>query len=181
MQLLMSDPEFFNIEQNKLMGLWPPGDQVAIGVYPYIKRLKTDKVTIVDVGVMKGEGARWFFEMDTVNQKIGMIYGVVSVMEGDKNRYNDLLEKNMSGESRFTLGFDPYKKNQEVDVVCINSECNLDKSLKRFYRSVKPNGIFCGNLHASGKVKEALLKFRRDNKIGTPISVSNGSWFWYKR
>ena len=171
-----ADPDLFTIEQCKMMGMWPPGDAMAPGIYPYIKRLKTkDKLTVVEVGVRKGENVAYTLELD-VDKKIGSYYGVVT----HKN-YEELLDKNLSGEDRFTKGFDPYKKKQHVDVVFLHSECDLVKNLKRYYNVLCEGGIFAGNDHMKDHVKISLRDFRRDNKIGIPINVSRGCWFWWKR
>lgn len=172
---LVMDPELFSIAQSKEMGLWPPGNVVAHGVLPYILRLKPTTLTILDVGCMKGENAIYMLEKDT-KLKIEKIYGVVSV-EKDKEDYKELLKQNTKDNSRFTLNY----KDQDVDVVCINAQSDLDNTLKKYYDKVKSHGIFCGNEHGTIRVREALSRFRRNKKIGTPINVSRDCWFWYKR
>jgi len=66
--------------------------------------------------------------------------------------------------------------NGKYDVVITDGN-NLSKD----YSYVNPSGIFAGNNHNDMAVKEALGKFRREGKIGIPILVANGIWFWYKR
>lgn len=169
------DPNLFSIEQAKSMGMWPPGDVVAYGIMPYVGRMKVDKVKVLDVGVMKGENAYIMLELDK-NQKIEKIFGVeINTNEG----FEKLVRENLKGEDRFALW--DGEVHEGFDVVCINSQTPLDEVLPLYYNMVKSNGIFCGNDHALPHVKDALHKFRRDTKIGTPISVSRGSWFWWKR
>lgn len=170
---LTMDPELFSIAQSKEMKTWPPSNIVAHGVLPYILRLKPNTVTILDVGCMKGENAIYMLDKDE-KKKIEKIYGVVS---GGKSEYKDILKQNTKDNPRFTLNY----KDQDVDVVCVHAQSDLDNTLEKYYDKVKSYGIFCGNEQASDYVREALNKFRRKNKIGTPINVSNDCWFWYKR
>lgn len=176
---LMMDPDLFSIVQSKEMGIWPPGNSLAHGIFPYIKRYRSDNITILDVGCMKGENAIHILEKDE-NKKIEKIYGVISPVEGEegyKPEYKDVLKQNTKDNSRFTLNY----KDQKVDIVCIHSQTNLEVTLKKYYDKVKSHGIFCGNEHGTIRVREALNKFRREVKIGTPISVANDCWFWYVR
>jgi len=171
--LLTTDPELFTVQESKMMGIWPPSDIVSHGLLPYIKRLRVDKVSILEVGVHKGENAIQMLSNDE-RERIGMIYGI---FYGDK-KIKEILQKNTANESRFSMDV----PNEDFDVVIINSECkNLTGKMEKYYNKVKSNGIFCGNNHDKKHVKEALVDFRRRCKIGTPILVSNGSFFWYKR
>lgn len=54
-------------------------------------------------------------------------------------------------------------------------------NLKKDYSYLNPSGIFVGNNHDDMSVKEALAHFRREEKIGIPILVANGIYFWYTR
>lgn len=176
---LTMDPELFSIAQSKEIGVWPPGNIVAHGIFPYILRLKPSTITILDVGCMKGENAIYMLDKDE-KKKIEKIYGVVSPTEGQegyKPEYKDILKQNTKDNPRFTLNY----KDQQVDVVCIHANSDLDASLRKYYNKVKHNGIFCGNEHGTIRVREALSKFRREVKIGTPINVSNDCWFWWVR
>jgi hypothetical protein len=66
--------------------------------------------------------------------------------------------------------------NGKYDVVITDGN-NLQKD----YSYLNSSGIFVGDRHNEIPVKEALGKFRREEKIGTPILVANGVFFWYKR
>lgn len=171
MEMMMLDPNTFTIDQSKNMGLWPTPDLCATSMYPYIKRM-SNKVNVVDVGTMKGENAVRFIELD-MNNKIDTIFSIKTCDD-----YDDLMEKNLKAHYGKVIMMDP---KEPVDLVCINSKTDLDKTLKKYYDLVKSNGIFCGNNHSEEKVKQALIKFRRENRIGTPISVAHDCWFWYKR
>jgi len=175
----MLNPDLFTIEQSKQMGTWPPSDIVAHGIFPYVKRLKEENLRILDVGVMKGENAYHMLTLDEKN-KIKKIYGVVSYSDEKKEEfaeYETILKKNMENQTRFSMEY----TNQHCNVVCIHAHSDLYNNLNKYYKILKHNGIFCGNEHNLTHVKEALVKFRRETKIGTPIMVSNGCWFWIKR
>lgn len=176
---MLMDPTQFSIIQSKEMGLWPPSDIVAHGIWPYIKRLKESNLIVLDVGVMKGENSVYLLEKDT-EKKIEKIYGGISYDPKRKEEfenYDRLLEKNTEGLERFSLS----DYSGSAHVVCIHADSDLDSNLEKYYDAVQSNGIFCGNEHDQPRVKEALSNFRRKNKIGTPIMVSNGCWFWIKR
>lgn len=173
---MLMDPELFSISQSKEMGIWPPGDANHVkGIYPYIKRLRVDKVKILDVGCTKGEISIYMLEIDQIN-KIERIDLIVS---GGQKEFETILDENIKLESRVRK---ITNTNEEYDVVMINSNSkNLDKTMRKYYDVLKSNGIFCGNDHGASKVKEALHTFRREDRIGTTMNISNGSWFWYKR
>lgn len=175
----MLNPELFSITQSKEMGLWPPSDIVAHGIWPYIKRLKESNLVVLDVGIMKGENAVYLLEKDT-EKKIKTIYGIISFEKAKEEEFkycDELLKRNVEGLDRVSTNYN----NEPAHVVCIHANSDLDSNLEKYYTAVKSGGIFCGNEHHLSKVKVALSNFRRQNKIGTPIMVSNGCWLWIKR
>jgi hypothetical protein len=175
---LLLNPDLFSIEQAKGMGMWPPSDIVAHGILPYIKRMKHNNIHVLDVGVMKGENAMYLLEKD--EGKIDEVYGIESFASGKSvPEYEKLLHENTKNESRFVLWDNSI--SGPFDVVCIHSNSAIEDALPLYYNMVKSNGIFCGNEHHLPHVKDALFKFRREAKIGTPINVSNSCWFWWKR
>lgn len=178
----MADPTVMPIEQKKLMGLWPPSaDNIADSLYPYIKRMKKEKVSILDVGTGLGENAYRFFELDKENGKIGgyvtldIPLNIPASPETTKSNLEGL------GVEFVPAGVDI--GNSLFDVVFINADLKpLDKCMVKYYDNCDHHGIYCGNNHHTTHVKEALSKFRRGKKIGTPISISNRlCWFWWKR
>lgn len=168
---MILNPELFSITQSKEMGMWPPSDLTADSMYPYIKRMP-NKVSFLDVGIMKGENIFRLLEIDE-RKKIEYVYGIKTTED-----FNDLINKNLNTNDEKIVLTCP---KEPVDIVSINSKIDLDKSLEIYYPYVKKNGIFCGNNHNETSVKEALSRFRRKNKIGTPISVALDTWFWYVR
>lgn len=168
---MLLNPELFSITQSKEMGMWPPSDLTIDSMYPYIKRFPNN-VSFLDVGIMKGENIFRLFEKDE-KSKIESIYAVKNTEE-----FDDLIDKNLKdyyGRIAFTTPQEP------VDIVSINSKTDLDKTLDLYYGCVKKGGIFCGNNHNETSVKESLSRFRRKNRIGTPISVALDTWFWFVR
>lgn len=181
---LLIDPTSAPVEVKKNMGLWPPSvDNIADSIYPYLKRLRVDKVDLLEVGTSTGENAYRFFELDAENKRIGN-YETIALPTEDENA-SKIAKKNLENlpvkkiKSQAALNLEKH-----YDVVFINSEVKepLDKVMKKYYTLVKHHGIFCGNNHHTTLVKEALVNFRREVKIGTPINVSNRlCWFWWVR
>lgn len=168
------DPEFFTIEQAKEFNMWPNADLISRGIFPYINRLKTDKINLTIKGDLKGEN---IYDLIENCPKISRIY-VSNDYGENEERLRAIYKKNLENHS------DKIKevKGKKVDVVCIEKTSCTSEKLELYYESVRSNGIFCGNGHESHDVKEALRLFRRKCKIGTPILVANRSvWFWYKR
>lgn len=171
----MFDPDFFTIDQAKKMNIWPPSELIANGLYPYIKRMKEDKVTIIEVGVLKGENIYRFLELDKENNKIAHIHGhTISCPK----EYNEIRATNLKdvGFDKVTLSMGPEK----VDVVCIDYRALLDTVLKSYYHNVKVGGYISGNNYSNPDVRNAIKQFRSDNKIGSPILLAKETWFWKK-
>lgn len=174
---MLINPDFFSVSQSKEMGLWPPGESNFVkGMYPYVKKINSESIKILDVGCMKGEVSIYMLEIDTSN-KIEKIDLIVS---GGQKEFVQILSDNIKDIEKLKMLQDV--SDVEYDVVMINSACeNLEKTMRKYYHKVKKNGLFCGNNHDDIKVKNALTTFRREDRIGIPINVSIGSWFWYKR
>lgn len=185
--LAMIDPTLQLIDEKRKIGLWPPsGDNIADSLYPYIKRFKKASVNVLDVGVWLGETTFRLLELDTI-RKIDRITGLTTPNEASFAK--DTAIKNLKGtRTTVTNTLDPGVK---FDVVMINCEIvsnvrgpdfQLDNTIRTYYNFLETGGIFCGNDHDKDYTKEALGKFRRTDKIGTPILIANRStWFWIKR
>ena len=177
---MIGDPEFFDVDTKKAMGLWPDISSTSRGIIPYINRMREDKIRVTFVGSMteKGETIRDILDSCPKVSRI-FVSDPYGYTENDTNqRYKELFDKNTSmykDKIRF-------KSDRESNVVCIDSSTCTSDILNLYYPLVKPGGIFCGNGHDTNAVKDELSKFRRKVKIGTPIQVSNRTvWFWYKR
>ncbi len=179
---MLLNPELLSITQSKQMGMWPNGNTVADQMYPYVKRMKEPTVKILDIGDPKGENVYRFLELDQKG-KIESIDVVQRFLAKSMSAELDILrgENLRSCPSKEKVHLNTEKKVGHYDLVCVNSESGLDTTLDMYYNSLKSGGIFCGNNHGHHPVKEALVAFRKKNKIGTPILTAFDVWFWYKR
>lgn len=170
------NPEYFDIKNLKMFGMWPHQSFISRGIAPYINRIRKDKVSVVIIGDNKGEHSVDL--LDLCGDKIEKIYVV--------NQKNDdlieaLFKTNTKDHDKIVTRV-KILEDDTFDVWCVDEHsCDLE-TLKTIYPLIPSNAIFCGNGHETIKVKEALTSFRRSSKIGTPIQVANRCiWFWYKR
>jgi hypothetical protein len=173
---MFGDPNFFDVEQKKLFGLWPHDQLISIGMKPYVKRMKNDKLAMLVVGDLMGESVNDFL---TDCEKIKKV-NVVNIYSDETDNLKDIFKKNTEKfKGKIDLGI---SKDKQRDVVCIDSSsCNVD-TLELYYKNTKSGGIFCGNGHELQSTKDVLTEFRRKTKIGTPIQVCHKNiWFWYTR
>jgi hypothetical protein len=173
---MFGDPDFFEIDQLKAMGMWPASTMTSRGVIPYVNRMRKDKIKVTVVGDFKGDTIRDLLDNCP---KIFRVYAINNYADDEKSQnYKKLFETNTK-EYKDKIRF---KSDRESDLVCIDQSACTSDNLKLYYNLVKSGGIYCGNGHEYVPVKEELSKFRREVKIGTPIQVSNRAvWFWYKR
>lgn len=182
----LKDPTTFNIEEKRVMGLYPPSkDTIADSIYPYLKRLKGQNIKVLEVGTGNGESAFRFLELDKENRRIEKYVSLNLPVKSDMSDddLKQLARENLKDVPVTIVADDTFIRQEKFDVVFINSDLiDLDNAMKRYYDYCDHNGIFCGNNHHTTHVKEALVKFRRGSRIGTPINVSNRlCWFWWKR
>jgi hypothetical protein len=176
------NPEYFDIEQLKTFGMWPNMSHISRGIAPYVRRLRKEKVSITIIGDNKGEIASDLY--DLCGDKIEKIYSINSYGGEDANIIRELFDKNTRHlrENQLIEMKSEIEKGDEIDVLCIDEHACENALLTKVYGFVPSNGIFCGSGHDTKTVKNILNEFRRSEKIGTPIQVSNRStWFWYKR
>lgn len=180
---MFGDPEFFDINTSKQMGMWPAPNQMSTSIIPYIKRMRIDKPSVFFYGVLKGDDL-----IDILEKTNVIAFGYDKFKPDiDGQPYVETRKKNIKDfdsicRGRYNTIDDPLKYMKYFDVVLVNMHENLDYNLKDAYDTVKSNGIFAGNFHDVDRVKASLGEFRRNNKIGTPISIANKTvWFWYKR
>lgn len=177
------NPEHFDIENLKIFGMWPHQNFISRGIVPYIKRIRKDKVYVAVIGDLKGES---IVDMLETCDKIEKVY-VINKYEGDDAETIKAIfaknTKNLKSKLVMKSNIEDLKSKENLpDVVCMNDMTCTVESLLLSYEITPSGGIFCGNGHETMKVKTALTEFRRRNKIGTPIQVSNRAiWFWNKR
>ena len=175
---MIGNPEFFDIENKKLFGLWPHDQLISKGMNPYLRRVRQDKLAMLIVGDLNGEST---YDFLSENDKI--------IKANVVNIYDDTVES-QTMKDLFAKNTDKFKgkidkgisKDKQRDIVCIDkSDCTV-ANLELYYSNVKQGGIFCGNGHDLTEVKTALSEFRRKVKIGTPIQICHKTiWFWYVR
>lgn len=167
---MFMDPELFTIEQRKQFDMWPDADLISRAMIPYIKRLGKNDIVLTLKNDLKGES---IYDILESCPNVSKIY-----YSNEESQYQSVFDENTK-----TLT-DKIKKvkGKKVDLVGVDKTACTWETLELYYDSVRPGGIFCGNGHELVSVKEQLSSFRKRNKIGTPILVSNRSvWFWYKR
>ena len=168
------NPEYFDIKNLKMFGMWPHQSSISRGIAPYIKRMSKDKVSVLIFGDHKGEQA-----VDLVDLCGDKLEKVCVVSNTDDDLIKALFVTNTKGYNQITVDMVWF---EQFDVVCVLENSCDEETLERCYKNLPGNGIFCGNGHEADKVKVALTAFRRNQKIGTPIQVSNRAiWFWNKR
>jgi hypothetical protein len=174
---MLIDPDYFTVKQSKEMGLWPSGDMLADSIFPYIRRLKPEKVSVLDVGVYKGDMIFRLLELD-IGNKIEMVYCQEIEPHDFATVFNTNLEEAEDNvRNKISVEYD----GRNVDMVMMNQKTNLDNVLEIYYDKLNHGGIFVGDGHHTVKVKEALGKFRTEKKITAPIGTINKNvWFWYK-
>jgi hypothetical protein len=166
------DPENFTVAQRKQFGMWPDANMISLAMIPYIKRMRTDSVTMLIAGDKKGENIVDFVE--NVN-KFSNITVLNKDCTEDEKRVFQENTKDIS-----ILSYDVLK--EPVNIVCVADNACTEQNLVLLYEAVKQGGIFCGNGHETNPVKTELNKFRRNSRIGTPIMIANRTiWFWNKR
>lgn len=194
---MFGDPEFFNVEVLKQMGLWPLPHLPAYGIIPYLKRMRGD-LTGVELGVLKGETS---FEILNNSPNVKKMYGVdpyaahfdgaADRTEEEMSQYEEIMKQNMN---RFGDRWEHIKKsshdcadmfeNESLDFIFIDSIQlieHLSKELELWYPKIKKNGIIFGHDAMTESVVVSLKKFRNEHKIRVPINHSkNQVWFWTK-
>jgi hypothetical protein len=196
---IFDNPEFYTIENLKVMGMYPLTHLSAYGMMPYLKRMQGDLIG-TEVGVLKGENVHALLES---LPQIKKIYGVDHYLphtdysttrtEEDMRQYKEVAEKNLNSfADRYELIekdsvqaiYDGHFEDNSLDFVLIDGEHTYEailKDLELYWPKVKKGGyIFIHDSHVED-VKNAVMDFRRDNKIRIPLHMSkNFLYFWQK-
>jgi len=194
---MFGDPEFFNVEVLKQMGVWPLPHLPAYGIIPYLKRMRGD-LTGAELGVLKGETS---FEILNNSPNVKKMFGIdpyaahfdgaADRTEEEMSQYEEIMKQNMN---RFGDRWEHIKKsshecadmfeNESLDFIFIDSIQlieHLSKELELWYPKIKKNGIIFGHDAMTESVVVSLKKFRNEHKIRVPINHSrNQVWFWAK-
>lgn len=195
--MLTDNPEFFNIEQQKHIGLWPLTFLPAYGMISYINRMKGDVIG-VEIGVLKGETSHVLLESCPNIKKLYGIdpyitYTAIDVIRSqeDMNNYEKALHQNMKP---FGERFELIKKksidaadqlaNEPLDFVLVDgdqTEDSIYNDIELYYPKIKKNGYIFGHDIQVKFVVDAIKRYRETNRIRTPLNISkNFVWFWVK-
>jgi predicted O-methyltransferase YrrM len=198
--MFMGNPDYYTIEQQKEVGMWPVGFLPSKGMAPYLKRLGTDLVGL-EVGVLKGENA--FVLLDTL-PNIKMLYGLDNYKphkdydlvrtEEDMKHYKEtaianiqpywdrftFIEEDLADKKLFVEAFKP----ESMDFILLDADHtyhSVKEQLELYYPVVKKGGyIFINDTHIDA-VKDAIMHYREDKKIRIPVHMSaNNLMFWQK-
>ena len=195
--MLTDNPEFFNIEQQKQIGLWPLTFLPAYGMISYINRMKGDVIG-AEIGVLKGETSHVLLESCPNIKKLYGIdpyitYTAIDVVrtQEDMDSYEKTLYQNMSP---FSERFELIKKksvdasyqlaNESLDFVLVDgdqTEDSIHNDIELYYPKIKKNGYIFGHDIQVKFVVDAIKRYRETNRIRTPLNNSkNFVWFWIK-
>lgn len=190
---MLGDPEFFDIETLKMVGLWPMHDLPAHGIVPYIKRLGNDLVGI-ELGVLKAESSCVLLEECPNIRNLFCIDPFLpfeTKTAEEMDAFNKIAVKNLSKYKNVSLmtanSLDAHTcfDNESIDFVFIDTLLDrehLEKEMDLYYPKIKKNGMIFGHDANHVEIVMGLKSFRDKNKIRLPILHSkNQIWYWVKR
>lgn len=194
-----TDTDFLTIEEQKTSIGWPPEYCSSIGLIPYIKRLG-DKIVGLEIGTEKGESAYVILDrcpnvrkLYTIDHYKRWINWNGTVPEDIQKKFKAIADKNLAPFERRVkqlVGSSPEMLSalygpDTFDFVYIDgspSKFDTMSDLKVAWSLLKKKGLLMGHNYQFGEVNEAVHKFRKDEKISSPINKStNGTYFWYKQ
>lgn len=195
------NPEYFNVKQLKDAQMWPFEWLPAYGIQPYIKRMKGDTLTGIEVGVLKAETVHVLL---TENPRITKIYGIDNFKvhtdyetvrtEEDMINYERICKENTEEfGDRFELIKEDSDKaasrfdKESIDFIHVDGDHTKEgvkADLKNYYPLLKKGGyIFIHDfqMRLAGPLTDGVKEFKTENKITVPISISkNFIAFWIK-
>lgn len=189
----------WTIAQLKEEGVWPHEYNAAWGIIPYIKRLKGDQVIGVEVGTERGESAYLILEkclnvnlLYTVDPYIAYENWNGPVSQESVDKAHEIAKENIKdlGERVELLNmtsmqaFHKLKSEHRFDFIFVDGSVVEDDvywDLTNWYNLLRPGGLFAGHNYQLTPVRDALTKFREENKIRIPINrTENMTYFWTK-
>jgi predicted O-methyltransferase YrrM len=192
------ETDFQTIEDLKRESSWPLPYTSTVGLAPYIKRAGPDLVG-VEIGTCRGESAYLLLEKCANLKKLYTIDPFtefedwngtvpVDVLEKQKaiaiqnlkewgDRIEMVFEKSENVASRF--------EDESLDFVYIDGDHSYEgvmKDLTLYYPKVKKGGYLAGHdFDTLGSVKRAVMEYRNNNRIRSPLHLTNNSsYFWVK-
>lgn len=197
MSVIYNDEDFMSIEELRTEVGWPLDYTTSKTLIPYIKRLKGDDVSGVEIGTGRGEGTYLILEtcpnvsMDTIDPFLEYEDWIGTIMQADQDKFKAIARKNLTDfHGRATMinlksdeAVNGYEDNS-LDFVIIDGDHSSEqvaRDCKNYYSKLRSGGLFAvhdNNLHG---VKDGLKKFREENKIRVPLNMASVSMvFWYK-
>jgi predicted O-methyltransferase YrrM len=186
--MMFDDPNFYNIEQLKTVGMWPLTYLSGHVMVPYIKRMKKSSVVGLEVGVLKGETARVVLDACPNVTKYYGIDPYVEYFDNDHlksqeemNKFKATADANLEGYSRYEL---VEAVPEKVDFMLIDGQHTYDQvknDLSLYYDHLNDGGIIFCHDYNNPEVNRAIKEWRREYKVSQPILVApNFIWIWYK-
>lgn len=195
--MFSENPDFFTIEQQKQIGMWPLPYLSGNMMVPYIKRMGPDVVG-AEIGVLKGETSvtildkcpnvkryigidpyKGYFDVDhekTGDDMMNFMKTAQANLTTYQDRFEFILEssddaaaKIEDGSLNFVLidGFHTYEQTK------------LD--LTNYYPKLKDGGLMWVHDYNNEEVGRAVMEWRRENRISNLIhTTANYLWFWSK-
>jgi len=197
---IFSDTDFMTIEEIKKETTWPYDWLSVKGIAPYIKRMKGDNITGVEIGTCRAESTAYLLEecpnikkLYTLDPFAEFTDWVGTIKQEIQDKWKAIAEKNLApyGDrvemlqiySADAVNFDGFFA-ESLDFVFIDGDHSYEgvlADLQGFYPFLRKGGIFAGHDYQMTSVRNALLQFRSDAKITIPINrVDNQAWFWHK-
>jgi hypothetical protein len=185
------------IEEYKNRDQWPLDYIAGKGLIHPIKQLG-DKVVGLEIGVCRGENIVFFLENCSNIERIHCIDPYMEyndwngiITQQQMNEFYEITMKNFERHmNRITLHKDtakncvPLFENESLDYIFIDGDHSYSgvlSDMTNYYDKLKFGGIFSGHDINLLEVRNAIIKFREDNKIANEVTiVENNAWYWRK-
>ncbi len=194
---MLGNPDYFNIEEMKLAGMWPLDHLSAFGMVPYLKRLPQDLVGL-EVGTYKGENVYTLIEMLPNLSKIYTVdsfkphtyYGTPRTEE-DVENYERVAKENLSrfGDKVEIIKRDMFEAVEQFednffDFILLDANPTYEdvkKALYCYYPKLKSGGHMFVHDCNLVEVMDALIHYKSETKNRIPVHTSkNLINFWVK-
>lgn len=198
MSLILTDVDFMTVDElSKEMG-WPQDHTSIKGLIPYISRLG-ENVVGIEVGTCRGESSYLVLEscknvktLNCIDPWLAYEDWAGSLDQETMDKFESITRKNLEQfGDRANIIKDTAEnvkdqfKDESVDFIFVDGDHSFEgayNDIKNYYSKVRKGGIFSGHDYNLNTVREAVEKFREENKVRIPIQKTiNNVWFWYKQ
>jgi predicted O-methyltransferase YrrM len=199
MSIILTDTDFMTVDELEKETGWPLDWTSVKGLYPYISRLKGDKIKGIEIGTCRGESAYLILsecpnvsKLYCIDPFLGYNDWAGELNQETMSKFEEIASKNLSKfenrvkivKKKSTDAIHDFKDNS-VDFIFVDGDHSREATytdLCLYYRKLKTGGIFSGHDYHLPEVRQALNDFRDEYKCRIPIQMtSNSVWFWYKR